>query len=128
MPTLSVYSEEVTRDLSIVGTIISMYGLWQAVARYPMGIVSDIIGKRKPFILVGFALSAVGAFVMMRATGAAGLIIGRGITGPFGGGVGVDRGGVRESVSTRTGSTYDRDDEYRQCCWPHDGDRYQWHS
>jgi predicted MFS family arabinose efflux permease len=81
VPTLSVYAEEVTRDLSIVGTIISMYGLWQAVARYPLGIISDIIGKRKPFIMMGFALSAVGAFVMMRANGATGLIIGRGITG-----------------------------------------------
>ena len=81
VPTLSVYSEEVTRDLSIVGTIISMYGLWQAVARYPLGILSDSVGKRKPFIILGFLFSALGAFVMMNANGAAGLIIGRGITG-----------------------------------------------
>jgi len=81
VPTLSVYSEEVTRDLSVVGTIISMYGLWQAVARYPLGILSDLVGRRKIFIILGFIASAVGAFVMMNAGGQWGLILGRGITG-----------------------------------------------
>ena len=81
VPTLSVYSEEVTRDLSVVGTIISMYGLWQAVARYPLGILSDLVGRRKIFIILGFIASAVGAFVMMNAGGKWGLIFGRGITG-----------------------------------------------
>ena len=81
VPTLSVYSEEVTRDLSVVGTIISMYGLWQAVARYPLGILSDLVGRRKIFIILGFLASAVGAFVMMSANGQWGLIFGRGITG-----------------------------------------------
>ena len=81
VPTLSVYSEEVTRDLSVVGTIISMYGLWQAVARYPLGILSDLVGRRKIFIILGFLASAVGAFVMMNANGKWGLIFGRGITG-----------------------------------------------
>ena len=81
VPTLSVYSEEVTRDLSVVGTIISMYGLWQAFARYPLGILSDLVGRRKIFIILGFVASAVGAFVMMNANGKWGLIFGRGITG-----------------------------------------------
>lgn len=81
VPTLSVYVEDVTRDLSVVGVVISMYGLWQAVARYPLGIISDSLGTRKPFIIVGLLLSAVGAYVMMTATDATGLIIGRGITG-----------------------------------------------
>jgi len=81
VPTLSVYAEEVTRDLAIVGTVISMYGLWQAVARFPLGILSDSVGRRKPFIILGFMMSALGAFIMMNAKGAAGLIIGRGVTG-----------------------------------------------
>jgi MFS family permease len=58
-----------------------MYGLWQAVARYPLGIISDSVGRRKPFIIGGLLLGGVGAFVMMNAQGATGLIIGRGITG-----------------------------------------------
>jgi len=81
VPTLSVYAEEITRDLAIVGTVISMYGLWQAVARFPLGILSDSVGRRKPFIILGFMMSALGAFIMMNAKGAPGLIIGRGVTG-----------------------------------------------
>jgi predicted MFS family arabinose efflux permease len=81
VPTLSVYAEEITRDLAIVGTVISMYGLWQAVARFPLGILSDSVGRRKPFIILGFMMSALGAFIMMNARGAPGLIIGRGVTG-----------------------------------------------
>jgi predicted MFS family arabinose efflux permease len=81
VPTLSTYAEDVTHDLSVVGVIVSMYGLWQAVARYPLGILSDLVGRRKPFILIGLLLGAVGALVMLKAQGAPGLIIGRGITG-----------------------------------------------
>jgi predicted MFS family arabinose efflux permease len=81
VPTLSVYAEEITRDLAVVGTVISMYGLWQAVARFPLGILSDSVGRRKPFIILGFMMSALGAFIMMNARGAPGLIIGRGVTG-----------------------------------------------
>lgn len=81
VPTLSVYAEEITRDLAVVGTVISMYGLWQAVARFPLGILSDSVGRRKPFIILGFMMSALGAFIMMNAKGAPGLIIGRGVTG-----------------------------------------------
>ena len=81
VPTLSVYAEEVTRDLSVVGVIVSMYGLWQALARFPLGIISDSVGRRKPFIIVGLLLGGVGALIMMNANGATGLIIGRGVTG-----------------------------------------------
>lgn len=81
MPTLPVYAKSKVTDLAQVGTILSMYGLWQAVARFPLGIAADWVGRRKPFILGGFALAGLGALLMGMANSASGLLIGRALTG-----------------------------------------------
>jgi len=81
VPTLSVYAEDITGNLATVGLILSMYGLWQAVVRLPLGIATDWLGKRKPFLIFGFALSALGAWMMGTAHGASGLLLGRSVTG-----------------------------------------------
>jgi len=81
VPTLSVYAESKVSDLSMVGVMLSMYGLWQAVARFPLGLVADWVGRRKPFILVGFALAGLGAVLMGVSPGIGGLIAGRALTG-----------------------------------------------
>jgi MFS family permease len=61
--------------------MLAMYGLWQAVARFPLGLIADWIGRRKPFILVGFALAGFGAALMGVSPGIGGLIVGRALTG-----------------------------------------------
>jgi MFS family permease len=81
VPTLPTYFQSKTDSLTMVGVIISMYGLSQAVVRLPLGIAADSWGRRKPFILAGFALASIGALVMGLSKGAAGLLIGRSITG-----------------------------------------------
>lgn len=81
VPTLSVYVKENTNDLATVGVVVSMYGLWQAILRLPLGITTDWLGRRKPFLIVGFALSAIGAWMMASFPTAPGLITGRAITG-----------------------------------------------
>ncbi|MEJ2330908.1 MAG: MFS transporter, partial [Gammaproteobacteria bacterium] len=70
-----------TDSLALVGFVIAQYGIWQAFIRFPMGIVSDWVGRRKPFIVGGFALAGLGALVMGRASGIDELAIGRAITG-----------------------------------------------
>src|ERR1700722_1657559 len=70
-----------TGSLASVGLILSMYGLWQAVVRVPVGICTDWIGWRKPFILAGLVLSGAGAWVLAGSHGANGLMLGRTITG-----------------------------------------------
>ncbi len=81
VPTLPVYAQSKADDLALVGVVLSMYGLWQAVIRLPLGIAADWLGWRKPFIIAGFALAGLGAWIMGMADKVDGLIVGRAITG-----------------------------------------------
>ena len=81
MPTLPVYIRTKTDDLAMVGAVLAMYGLWQAFFRLPLGIVSDWLGWRKPFILACIVLLGVGSWLMGAADGVAQIFIGRILTG-----------------------------------------------
>jgi len=81
VPTLSVYVESKTSTLASVGVVLSMYGLWQAIIRLPLGIAADWAGRRKPFIIGGFAFAGLGALMMGLSNGVGGLMIGRAFTG-----------------------------------------------
>ncbi len=41
----------------MAGMIVGSYGLTQMALRIPLGIISDVLKKRKPFVMAGFALS-----------------------------------------------------------------------
>jgi DHA1 family multidrug resistance protein-like MFS transporter len=81
VPTLPTYVQSKSDNLALVGVVLSMYGLGQAIIRLPLGITASWLGWRKPFIIVGFALVGLGAWIMGVADGANELIIGRAITG-----------------------------------------------
>lgn len=81
VPTLPVYVQSKSNNLALVGVVLSMYGLWQAIIRLPLGIGADWLGWRKPFILVGLGLAGLGAAIMGIADSANGLAVGRAITG-----------------------------------------------
>jgi MFS family permease len=81
VPTLPTYIQTKTDNLAMVGTILSMYGLWQGIIRLPLGIAADWLGRRKPFIVGCIFLLGVGTYVMGTAQNANGLLIGRIITG-----------------------------------------------
>ncbi len=81
VPTLPVYAQTRTDNLALIGVVISMYGLWQAIIRLPLGIAADWLGRSKPFIIAGMVLVGLGAWVMGTANGINGLIVGRAITG-----------------------------------------------
>ena len=76
-PTLPTYVESNTQSLAVVGVILAQFGLWQAIIRLPMGIAADWLGRRKPFIVVGFGLAGLGAWVLGTADSALGLAIGK---------------------------------------------------
>jgi MFS family permease len=81
MPTLPTYIQSKTHDLALVGVVLSMYGLWQAIVRLPVGIGADWLNWQKPFIVVGLALAGVGAWMMGTANSVNALLIGRALTG-----------------------------------------------
>lgn len=81
VPTLPTYAESKSDTLALVGVVLAQYGLWQAIARLPVGTAADWVGRRKPFIVVGFGLAGLGALVMGLSGGVDGLIVGRAITG-----------------------------------------------
>jgi len=81
VPTLPTYAESKTASLELVGVVLMQYGLWQTIIRIPLGILSDWLGRRKPFILGGFVLAGAAALVMGASSGVDGLIVGRAISG-----------------------------------------------
>lgn len=80
-PTLPLYVADKTGNLALVGIVLSMYGLWQLLARLPLGIAVDRAGWRKPFILVGLGVVAVSALVMAQAQDITMLGVGRALSG-----------------------------------------------
>jgi MFS family permease len=81
VPTLPVYIESKVGNLAAVGGVLSMYGLWQAFIRLPLGAAADRAGRRTPFIVGGILLSGVGAWLLGVANGLWGLVLGRLVTG-----------------------------------------------
>jgi len=81
LPALPTYVQSKVGDLSLVGFVLSMYGLWQALARIPLGIATDWLGWRKPLIIAGLALGGLGAWMLGTSNDFLGLTLGRAVTG-----------------------------------------------
>jgi MFS family permease len=81
VPTLPVYAQTKTSDLALIGTVLAQYGLWQAIVRFPLGVASDWLGSRRPFIFLGFFLAGLGAWLMGSAASIQGVLVGRAVTG-----------------------------------------------
>ena len=81
VPTLPTYVSIRSSNLAMVGIVLSMYGLWQAVIRIPIGISVDATGRGKPYIIGGLILSAIGAMVMSFGGSVPVLAAGRALTG-----------------------------------------------
>lgn len=81
LPVFALYAKglpEVTPLL--VGLAIGMYGLTQGLLGIPFGMLSDRLG-RKPVILGGLVLFALGSLVAATAEGIYGIILGRALQG-----------------------------------------------
>ncbi|MBN2551259.1 MAG: MFS transporter [Spirochaetales bacterium] len=80
-PTLPEYLHGKLNSLALVGAVLSMYGLWQAAVRLPLGILIDAVGRQKLFLIGGFILCAAGAAILGAGNSAFGLYLGRSLTG-----------------------------------------------
>lgn len=61
VPVLPVYAQSLGASLSMVGIIIASYALPQFLLRIPIGVWSDALGRRKPFVAGGIVMASVGA-------------------------------------------------------------------
>ncbi len=59
MPILSSYTKLVSGSLQAAGLVMGAYGLSQIILRIPLGVWSDRMRRRKPFILLGFFFDAL---------------------------------------------------------------------
>jgi len=81
VPTLPVYVQGKVGNLVVTGTILSMYGLWQAVSRLLVGMGADGMGRRKPLLIFSLSLVLAGACLLSRMESALGLGFARALTG-----------------------------------------------
>lgn len=47
--------------MTVVGLVVSSYGIAQLALRIPLGVWSDRLGRRKPFVVAGIAVAGAGA-------------------------------------------------------------------
>lgn len=63
IPELSTYANTLGASYKLIGLIVGSYGLTQMLIRIPLGIFSDMIGKKKIFIIIGLSISAISALI-----------------------------------------------------------------
>ncbi|MFV0276081.1 MAG: MFS transporter [Parahaliea sp.] len=81
LPLLAVYAIDLRGATpALIGLALGIYGLSQALLQIPLGWLSDRIGRR-PVIVGGLLLFALGSLVAATADSLAGLIVGRALQG-----------------------------------------------
>ena len=82
LPVFAIYGRELPggQEAYLIGLAISIYGLTQAMFQIPFGAASDRFG-RKPVIVAGLIVFAVGSAIAALSTNIAGVIAGRAIQG-----------------------------------------------
>jgi MFS family permease len=81
LPVFALYADHLPgRTPFLVGLAIGIYGLTQALLQIPFGMASDRFG-RKPVIVSGLIIFAIGSVVAANATTLEGVIVGRALQG-----------------------------------------------
>lgn len=62
VPILSPYLESLGATYTFVGIVLGSYGLMQIIIRLPLGILSDRMRMRRPYIALGMLTSAISCF------------------------------------------------------------------
>ena len=81
LPLLALYAADLPDATpALIGLALGMYGLTQAMLQLPLGWLSDQIG-RKPVIIGGLLVFAIGSVIAATADSIGGIILGRTIQG-----------------------------------------------
>jgi len=82
MPVLAVHAQQnLGASMALVGIIVGSYSLAQFALRVPIGIWSDRIGRRKPFMVAGMVAAAVAGAGLALSTDPEWLVVWRGVSG-----------------------------------------------
>ena len=81
VPTLPGYANSLGATHRMVGLILGSYGFIQMLLRIPLGILSDTINRRKPFVITGLVLAVISALGMRLFPSPASLLGFRALTG-----------------------------------------------
>lgn len=77
VPILTPFLEDRGLPLGTIGLIVGSYGLTQVLVRFPLGLYSDRLHRRKPFLYAGMAAGLVSCALFIAVGGAAGPLAGR---------------------------------------------------
>jgi MFS family permease len=83
LPVFAIHAQENLpggQNATLVGLALGIYGLTQGLLQIPFGMASDRFG-RKPVIVFGLIVFAIGSFVAAAATDIYGVVIGRALQG-----------------------------------------------
>lgn len=81
VPVLPTYARDLGAPLAMVGLIVGAYGLTQLIIRIPIGVWSDRVARRKPFLVGGMIANALGAATLALAPEVWLLVVGRAVAG-----------------------------------------------
>jgi predicted MFS family arabinose efflux permease len=65
VPILSPYLEDRGYPFSLIGLVLGSYGFVQILIRLPLGIWSDRLGVRKPFLIAGFVTTTLSCLLFL---------------------------------------------------------------
>jgi predicted MFS family arabinose efflux permease len=81
VPILPVYAQSLGASLSMVGIVVAAYAIPQVLLRIPIGVLSDIVDKRKFLVAGGIAMTLLGALGLGMAPSPWFLFLARTVTG-----------------------------------------------
>ncbi len=81
VPQLGSFAKNLRASYRMIGLIAGSYGISQTLLRIPLGIVSDMLGKRKIFIVMGSLVTVMSAFIIFSMPSPISLLVGRFLAG-----------------------------------------------
>lgn len=81
VPVLSPYVEHLGASYIMVGAVLGVYGLMQILFRLPIGIGSDYLNRRRPFIYLGLIASGTSCLIFMAGADPVWALVARAVSG-----------------------------------------------
>lgn len=81
MPILSPYIELLGGTYTFIGIVLSSYGFMQFLFRLPIGMISDFMKRRKPFIILGMLMTMISALMFALTNSLGWALVSRSLAG-----------------------------------------------